>query len=70
MGDTSIIQVKPVNGEKNRDQLISLVDNELSRFNVWFTSTFPGNQELSRYEKSILKTYLMHKLEENAVTTR
>lgn len=62
MGDNGI-RVKPANNEKSRDRLLSLVDEELALFDAWFTRSFPGNQGLSRYESSILKTYLVYALE-------
>lgn len=65
----STIEVRPVNGERARDQLEHLADGELDRFEEWFTTAFPGNQPLAKYERAILKTFLMFRLEENAATS-
>ena len=48
-----------------REELSRLVDIELDDFDLWFTSTFDGESSLAKFERSILKTYLMWKLGES-----
>lgn len=49
--------------ELNKEELSKLIDAEIDDFNLWFTSTFKGAGSLARFERSILKTYLMWKLD-------
>lgn len=48
--------------ELPRAELSHLVDIELDAFDLWFVSTFDGVSSLAKFERSILKTYLMWKL--------
>lgn len=60
----SLIQVTHTGDELDRNQLVDAVDEELQAFNEWFVSTFEGAEPLAKYERAIIKTYLMKKLEE------
>lgn len=59
----SDIQVAVTNESMDRNQLADAVDREIQSFNDWFIRTFEGAEPLARFEKAILKTYLMNKLE-------
>jgi hypothetical protein len=60
------IQIAVENTDMDRNQLADAVDREIQSFNDWFISTFEGAEPLARFEKAILKTYLMLKLENSA----
>lgn len=62
----SSIQVVVEGGEKDRNKLADLVDDEIRSFDDWFTGSFDGAEPLAKFEKAILKTYLMNKLESMA----
>lgn len=63
MSDISIV-VK--DESMSRNELADAVDREIQSFNDWFIDTFEGAEPLARFEKAILKTYLMNKLENPA----
>lgn len=41
-----------------------VVEEELNKFNEFLTSTFGGTQPMASFERAIVKTYIMHKLED------
>ena len=59
----SDIKVAVEDVEMDRNQLADTVDHEIQSFNDWFINTFEGAEPLAKFEKAILKTYLMLKLE-------
>lgn len=51
-------------GDLNREELIKEVDKDLELFDKWFTDSFEGSQPLAKFERAIIKTYLMWKLDQ------
>lgn len=51
----------PNSWDMTREEVSRVVDEELDKFEDWFTSTFDGVVPLAKFERSILKTYLMWK---------
>lgn len=59
----SDIQVAVTHDSRDRNALADAADREVQSFNDWFIRTFEGTEPLAKFEKAILKTYLMYKLE-------
>lgn len=57
--------ISVVQEDKGEGQKSVIVDREIERFNQWYLHSFTAQQPLTKYEKAILKTYLMHKLTED-----
>lgn len=47
----------------DREAVIKSIGKEIQDFDDWFVSNFKGAESLARFEISILKTYLMFKIE-------
>jgi len=47
----------------DRKRLLETVDREIQSFDDWFLRTYEGNAPLAHFERSIIKTYLMFKLD-------
>lgn len=45
-----------------RDKIEEVADQEIAEFNSWFVNKFTGQGDISRYERAILKTYIIAKL--------
>ena len=50
--------------EVDRESASKAVDTEIDEFNQWYLNKYTGQQPISRYERAMLKTYLMHKLDQ------
>lgn len=51
-------------GEITKKQVVDgLAEEELNKFDQWLVSTFNGTDHLASFERGLLKTYIMHKLE-------
>lgn len=49
--------------DATRREAEKAADDEIAAFNNWYLNKFTAQQPLTNYEKSILKTYLVYKLE-------
>jgi len=63
--DKAFIKVTVENpGDITRKQVVDdLVETELNDFDKWITTTFNGTDHLASFERGLLKSYIMHKLE-------
>ena len=51
-------------GDITRKQVVDdLVESELNNFDAWLVGTFNGTDHLASFERGLLKSYIMHKLE-------
>jgi len=48
---------------KKKQVADELVEDELDEFDDWVIKTFQGTGHLSSFERAMVKTYIMHKLE-------
>lgn len=57
------VSVAPKGLNTDRKKLLETVDREIQSFDDWFLRTYKGNAPLAHFERSIIKTYLMFKLD-------
>lgn len=58
------VEIENTEGLTKRDVVSVVVENELNDFNKWMVSTFQGTPPMTSFERAIVKTYIMHALEE------
>lgn len=59
----SNIQIDVHGESKNRDEMVDAVDKEIDEFDKWFVQSFEGAEPLLKFERAILKTFLLYKIQ-------
>lgn len=63
-GSKILMTIDGTDGLTKRGVADVVVERELDDFDQWLTTTFTGTSPMASFERAMVKTYLMHKLED------